>query len=283
MNTVTQALVRVRFVRDPDLRRVGIRGLVVAAWTSMLIVNLFAVYHYIDLGIVGWDTHAYWLAGNVDAPYSAAPNTHDAFLYSPAFLQVTWPLAQLPWPVFYLVWVTLEGLAFAWLVRPLPFRWAAPMWLAAVPEMLMGNVVGFLCVMLVLGVTRSWPWSFGLLTKVTPGGLGVVYLAGARQWRKALMAVGIALAIAAVSFLLSPDLWRQWVTFMLHTDGGKGSAAIRAGLAVVAVFLAGRFRQPWLLAPAALLSTPVIGWHTEHVAMLLALPRLVLHQMRGNA
>lgn len=67
----------------------------------------------------GYDSHAYWLAWRHPL-YGAAPTTPDAYLYSPAFAQLIWPLAQLPWPVFATIYSLLLLAILAWLLKPLP-------------------------------------------------------------------------------------------------------------------------------------------------------------------
>lgn len=268
-------------------RQTAVRRLTSTVWAgaTWVLMGYFAIFHvqqylpFGSLGGLGYDAHAYWLAGNVNRPYGATPGTADAFLYTPAFRQAIWPLTQLPWPAFFAIWVAIETAVFVWLVKPLPVRWAVPLFLLAVPELLRGNIAGLLCVALVLGVTRPWAWSLPLLTKIVPGVLGVVYLAASGTFRRAVGAVGVTLTVVAVSVLLSPDLWVQWVDFITTPGAGdaRSSALIRATIAALVVVIAGFFRQSWLLAPAVMLSTPVFGLHPEHAAFLLAIPRLVLH------
>lgn len=51
--------------------------------------------------------------------YGLPPNTADAYLYSPAFAQLIWPLAQLPWPLFVAAGAVAGFALYAWLLRPL--------------------------------------------------------------------------------------------------------------------------------------------------------------------
>ena len=109
----------------------------VMVWlVAVLTVNL-CVELVRKLGL-GWDSHAYWLAWR-GPMYDAAPNTVDAFLYTPAFAQLFWPLAQLPWPVACAVTVALPAFALAYLLRPLGVSWALPLWLIGLAETLSGQ------------------------------------------------------------------------------------------------------------------------------------------------
>ena len=68
------------------------------------------------------------------------------------FAQLIRPLALLPRPAFLSLWMVAETAVFVWLTAPLPLRWRVPVLLACVPEMLMGNVYGYLALALVLGM-----------------------------------------------------------------------------------------------------------------------------------
>src|SRR5207237_2518368 len=67
---------------------------------------------------------------------------------------------------------------------------------------------------IVLGFRWPWTWAFVLLTKVTPG-VGLLWFAFRREWRSLGIALGVTAAIAAVSFALRPDLWREWLDLLV--------------------------------------------------------------------
>ena len=114
--------------------------------------------------------------------YGLPPNTADAYLYSPAFAQVLWPLAQLPWPLFLAAWTVAGFALYAWLLRPLGRALAAPLLLFCLPQAMVGNIWPLLAVVLVFGFRRPGLWAFPLLTKVTAG-VGVVWFAARGEWR----------------------------------------------------------------------------------------------------
>jgi hypothetical protein len=221
-----------------------------------------------------FDGHAYWVTGQPDyVPYGSLPRTRDAFLYSPAFAQAISPLTWLPWPAFATVWVTAEACAFLWLLRPLGWKWALPLMLWCVPELAIGNVLGFLGVALVLAIHRPAAWSAMLLTKPTLG-IGAIWHVTRGEWRSFGVATTTTAAIVAVSFVVDPAMWSAWMWFLLDQTGeSAGFLPVRLLLALVLVVLAGRTGTAWLLAPALLIAAPVLGGSAS-LTILAAIPRL---------
>ncbi len=251
----------------------------VVAWlVAALTVNL-CVELVRKLGL-GWDSHAYWLAWR-GPMYDAAPNNVDAFLYSPAFAQLFWPLAQLPWPVACAITVALPGLALGYLLRPLGLFWALPLWTIGLAETLSGNIFWLLALCALWGLNRPWLWAVPALTKVTPA-LGPIWFAARREWRSLGTSVAATVAVVAVSFAISPDLWAQWFDFLFQhvgtTNAGLGSAwtlplVARAPMAVAVVVWGALTNRRWALPVAMMVATPVTSiacW-----VLLAAIPRLV--------
>ena len=133
---------------------------------------------------------------------------------------------------------------------------------------------------LVLGLRRPAVWSFLLLTKVTPG-ICLIWFAVRREWRALATAVLATAAISAASWLLAPDLWRQWIS-MLASDAAISLPAhralaipllIRLPLAALIVAWGARTDRPWTLAVGAWLSLPTL-W-PQSLAVLVAVPALL--------
>jgi hypothetical protein len=244
-----------------------------AVWILGLAFAASSVQFYVGSGTVGMDARAYWLTGHEHDLYTAAPKYAGAFLYSPAFALLVRPLTLLPWSVFLALWMVMETAAFVWLLAPIGWRWAVPALLWCVPEVVIGNVYAFLALAAVVGMRRPLAWAFPLLTKVTPG-VGVLWFVGRRQWWLFGRAVLGTLTIAAASLAIAPNLWADWVRFLLdHGSGGGVSVVLRVVAASVLVLVAARIDQRWLIAPAMLLATPVIAGISAFT-MLTSIPRL---------
>lgn len=249
------------------------RAAVIPVWLGSLFVAANAVRFYFTRHLVGMDAHAYWLTGSHQHLYGAAPQSADAFLYSPAFAQLIGPLTHLPWPAFVTLWIVLVSATFAWLLAPLGWRWGVPAFCWCVPEIAIGNIYAFLAAVVVLGM--RWPalWAFPILTKVTPG-LGPVWFAVRREWRQLTWALGGTLALAVISLAIAPRSWSDWVALLLSAQGGASMwLPLRLVAAVTLTIVAARLNRAWLLAVAMLLACPVIAG-VSALSILAAIPRL---------
>ena len=220
--------------------------------------------------------HAYWNVWRV-GPYALPPGSPDAYNYSPAFAQVIYPLTLLPWPAFLAIWSMLLLAALLWLLWPLPPRWR---WLAvayvAPPALLIGNIEAFLAVAAAVGLNRPAAWAFPLLTKVTPG-MGPVWFALRREWRRFGLSVLTTAAVVAVSYAVSPGLWVQWWHFVAEAPTPPTQAFypplwLRLVAAVGVVAWGARTGRRWALAVAMVLAMPL--WSSGVLVLLTALPRL---------
>ncbi len=252
------------------------------AWIAGIACTGYTVLTILDRG-VGVDAHAYWLAWR-GPMYTTAPGTPDAYLYSPAFAQALWPLAQLPWPAFAAAFVIGTGLLLAWLVRPVGWRWAIPLWLCGLPEIVSGNIFIFMAACAVLGFRKPAFWVLPALTKVAPA-VGPVWFLVRRQWRQLLVFVAVLGVIAGISYLASPELWQQWATFLVQhaaeSAGPIGSAymppaIIRFPVGLALVIWGALGDRRWTVPVAMLLCTPVL-W-LGSLTLLAAIPRIRLDQ-----
>lgn len=229
---------------------------------------------------IGWgyarDLYAFWAADPCQ-PYTTPVGVGFAYLYSPAFLQAFSPLQLLPFEIVSAVWL-VSGLVSLW--------WLRALWMLVIPgvssDLLLGNVNVFIALALVLSMRWPASWALPLLTKITPG-IGVVWLLASRRWRDLVVAIGATVGVTLVSFLLSPSAWADWIDLLLRSAESRGETtaqfaplSLRLALAGTAVVVAGVWRRPWLLAPAALVATPVI-WPAS-LALLTAIPRLAAHR-----
>lgn len=227
----------------------------------------------------GFDSHAYWMAWR-DGLYAAAPNVPDAYLYSPAFAQLMWPLVQLPWPVFATVYSLVLLGALVWLVRPLPRNLAIPLGIAGLNEVMAGNVFLIFAVVVVLGFQHPGGWAFVALTKLTPC-VGPVWFLVRRDWRHLAISSLVTAAVVLVSVGISPRLWADWLHFLSaysgQTSGSLGSSVmppltLRLPIALILVVWGALKNRQWTLPVAMVVATHVFG--LAACAVLLALPRM---------
>lgn len=198
-------------------------------------------------------------------PYREADyNSISGFYYSPPIAQLIYPFTLLPWPVFAMGMV---GLSFVALVL---LGGRAALLLSLIPfvhwELLGGNIN--LLLSLAVVVSFRWPaaWAFVVLTKVTPG-VGALWFLVRREWRSFGIAVGATLAVAAVSFLLAPGLWPQWIGSLAANAGVKISNTtfaldipllLRAPVCVALVVWGARTNRRWTVVASSALALPVI-------------------------
>lgn len=225
------------------------------------------------------DARAYWDPSISDPYAGAGVGAPGAYLYAPAFIQALAPLKGLPWPAFAFVWLAASAVVLYRLVGP------AAIVVALVPPVLMelqvGNIHLFLALAIGLGLRRPWMWGVVLLTKPTLG-IGLLWWATRREWRALAEALGATALVAAISFVLAPDLWRQWID-LLAQGAANGLPADYNGVIHVSIWLrlpvaaalvvwGARGDRRWTLGVAATLSLPVL-W-VNGLAVLLAIPLL---------
>ena len=137
--------------------------------------------------------------------------------------------------------------------------------------------------MIVVGFRRPGVWALAVLTKVTPA-LGVLWFAVRREWR-ALLEIGIVTAaIVAISLLVAPQLWREWLELLASSTGSStvpGSVPIpllvRLPVSVVVIVWAALGDRRWALPIGVLFAMPVIWWGSFAIlAACVALQRDVI-------
>lgn len=238
---------------------------------ALILVGLFRAFvYFVVQGIHPWtfagvDARAYWQVDLVH-PYAASGvGELSTYLYSPAFAQLLAPFGALPFEVFFGLWTVASVLVLAWLVRPWP--WAVPMLILPITyELFVGNIHVFMAAAIVLGLRRPAAWAFPALTKITPA-LGAAWFLARGEWRAFATALGVTLGVAAVSFVLAPTAWQDWIAFLLASPGRTELLLPRLVLAAALVVLGARTGRPWLVPVAAWLALPVI-WVNSWVLLL---------------
>ncbi|GIW19718.1 MAG: hypothetical protein KatS3mg065_0014 [Chloroflexota bacterium] len=236
-------------------------GLVVAAW----IIGGWWLLAQGEGGPV--DVRAYYLV-DPDHPYAGARvDAPNAFLYSPAFAQATAPLRLLPWDVFRTLWRAAELAALTALAGPatLACLFVGPI----ATELNVGNIHLLLAAAIVGGFRWPAAWSFVVLTKVTPG-IGLLWFAVRREWRALAGALVATLAVVALSALLAPGLWLDWIALLAReaTAPPRREWEVvmlplewRIAVAAVVVAWGARNDRRWAVPIGAFLALPVT-WYT---------------------
>ena len=213
-------------------------------------------------GGFGSDALEYWNT-HLDHLYAGYTVGALSYAYSPVFAQVIAPLQALPAPVFVAGWFTAQAVMLAWLVRPAPRGWAAVLVLFSLPDLLTGNIHIAMAFALVVGLRYPAILAFNVFTKLSP--IGYVWFALRREWRHLAVGIGTVLVLAAASFALAPDLWRQFVGVLWANQSGGDMTLIalpgpliRAPIAIVLAAWAARTGDQRLLPLATLLALPHI-------------------------
>jgi hypothetical protein len=147
-----------------------------------------------------------------------------------------------------------------------------------------GNVSLLLGVAIVIGFRWPAAWALILLTKITPG-IGLLWFAVRREWRQLAIALGATAAIAAVSALVMPAAWREWIDVIVANAGKGGTWAsvpvpllIRLPIAIAVVVWGARTDRYWTVPVASMLALPAL-WYGG-ISMLLAVIPLLPEQNR---
>jgi Glycosyltransferase family 87 len=180
------------------------------------------------------DDLAYWLAAQrlvagqpVYVTGEAAFEPY-AYHYTPPLAQVLAPLTLVLPTVAYLVGYRISELLAVWFIagrRILPML-ALIAFIPVAVELRFENVHLLMAVAVVLALSR-WPVLFAVaaIVKISPG-LGIVYLLLRRRWRDAAISVAVGLGICAISYLVAPGLWQEFVTSIGDRAGITGNSLI---------------------------------------------------------
>jgi hypothetical protein len=201
-------------------------------------------------------------------------NTIGAYPYSPAFAQLVYPLNLLPWPIFVAAWTALLLAAVFFLTGP---RLLLLGLVLGAMEIAGGNISLLLTVAIVAGFRYPWTWAFVILTKITPG-IGLLWFALRREWRQLGIALGATAAIVAVSYLLMPGAWQDWIALLAANTGKGGTWAavpipllVRGPIGVALLIWGAPRNQRWVVPIAAMLALPAL-WYGSLSMVLGVIP-----------
>ena len=225
----------------------------------IVVLIVFTVLRPVPAG----DAHAYW-AVDLANPYTRPVATQDAFTYPPPAALFFAVLGQLPFEVFEAIWTLAIGFALLWLTGP----WALAFLVLPVvaSDLYLGNIHVLLAAAVVGSLRRPGLWAIPLLTKPSVG-VGLLWYVARGEWRRLAVALGITAALGAAAFVIAPNLWGQWLDYVLSTglspDVGRAywvpiPLVIRLPAAALLVIWGARTNRPWTLPIAAMLGLPVL-------------------------
>jgi len=274
-------------------RRLPPLAVVVPALIGATLLVVVAVNRWTGPG----DEHAYWLAARrlIDGlplyDPAATPVTPFAYWYPPVVAQVIVPIALVvPDAVFSIGWIVLMLGCLWWLAGRDPLVALA---LVAFPpvaiEFWFRNVHLILAVLIVLAVrNRPVLFAVGAAIKIAPG-LGLAYELMRGHWRAAAIIALSGAVILAVSVVLSPESWREFVAILTSRGPADVSGflpvpyVVRAGaglaLAVIAARLSRRVGEP-LLVVAIVVALPTL-WTTALSTLVAIVPLVRDRQARS--
>lgn len=229
-----------------------------------VLTGLGFVFGLVLIAGMSWRTDAavYWLA-DLGHLYGGAEGQPLVFLYSPAFAQAFAPLRLIPLETFVVLWRVTELAVLTYCARWLTLPLLIVAWPIA-GELVVGQVHLILAGLVLL--TRRYPgvWAAVILTKPTLG-VGLGWYLGRRDWRGLAIALGVTLGVSAVSYLLAPSLWVDWVGVLRTSQPMTWQAfdwplALRLPLAGGLSYIAGVKDWRWLLPLAVMLALPTFWW-----------------------
>jgi hypothetical protein len=249
-------------------------GAVVAVSIWIVIVALAEPYDWSRVG-VGHDARPYWTAAFTQPYATSRVGAHDAYLYSPVFLELIAPLRALPWQLFMAGWTAVLIGATLYVVGPVLL---GPALLLALPEVVGGNITLLLGAAIVAGFRFPGAWAFPLLTKVTPGA-GLIWFAVRREWRALAVAAATMTGVLLLSSLYTPPReWLEWVRMLIANAGSpidSGSLplplVLRWPAALLIVAWGAHTNRRWVVPIAGLLALPVI-WYGSLSLLLAVIP-----------
>ena len=211
-----------------------------------------------------------WCYYNFDPSYTYDP--HGCFLYSPPVAQVMGVIQGImPFDTFSLLLRAAETIVLVAIAGPATFF---ALFIPAVAIELNAVNINLLIVgAVLLGFRYPFAWAFVILTKVSPG-VGLLWFAVRREWRNLAIALGATILVAGVSFVLAPDLWRQYLGG-LNTAPDESIFLIgwRLPIAAIVVIWGARTNHRWTLIVAVFLAMP--RWYYLTPVILVGLFPLV--------
>ena len=179
---------------------------------------------------LGWfaapvDGFGYWQTGTATALYPQVWSQVDTgnLLYPPPVAQLSAFLQPIGWPAFILMLTAATFAAFWYCAR----QWSLPLILIGIPWFLgigpeepakflgyalIGNLQWILAALTILALRHPAFWAIELITKVTTA-FGWWWHVLRGEWRAAAIGALATAIVVAVSFVLAPQSWIDYVGF----------------------------------------------------------------------
>jgi hypothetical protein len=265
-------------------RRLPPLGLVVLAGIGAVLLMVVATTRW----AVPSDEHAYWLAaqrlaaGQPLYDPNAFPGTPYAYWYPPPMAQVLAPFTSFASDLaFTAAWTVLLRACLGYLAdRQLLVALAMVAFVPVAVELWYRNIHLLLAVMAVIALRRNvLAWVPAAALKVTPV-IALAYLVAARRYRDAALVAGVGAAALAVSVVVSPGAWRQFIDVVVAQGGTSGASllpipfAVRFAIALALAMVGGRVggrRGETMLVAGLVIGNPTL-WMTAFSLLIALVP-----------
>jgi hypothetical protein len=246
---------------------------------------LFGVYLFVVIApvarTVGFDALSYW-GYPLANPYELTHGTMGSFVYSPVIARAFAPFSTVSWETFLVLWTSVLVASAIWLGGWRGDGWRRFGWLCALAfppvavELYHGNVHLLIAAAIALGFRWPIAWSFVLLTKVTPG-VGLIWFLVRREWRSLGIALGATAVLVAISLIVDPAMWSQWLDrellVSLRQPPSQPQIAVplwlRLPAAAALVAWGARTDRRWTVVVAATIAMPVLWFASLSVLAAL--------------
>ena len=214
-----------------------------------------------------YDARAYWEA--VPSHLYFAHWT-GGYVYPPPMALGLNVLHFISWPIYITAFTTATWLAFWYVTRAFaPIVLLASLALVpysggtVVSYLFLGNVQFIMAAAIVASIRLSSAWAIvPLLTKLVP--VSFVWFAIRREWRSFGVAVGLTGAVVAITFVVAPGIWFDFVRFLTTNMDASPlpmvpiAYPVRLLMAVALTAWGGLTNRRWTVPIAAGLAIPAL-------------------------
>ena len=219
------------------------------------------------------DVHAYWAADPHNLYVHGPGPADDAYLYAPSFEFVAGWWRGIPFEAYAAIWRAVLLAMLVYLAGP--FTLFALLTVPVASEINAANIQIPLALAVVIGFRWPAAWAFIILTKISPG-IGLPWFAIRREWRALGIAIVTTIAMAAISFVLMPRAWFEYVSLLTSHPAPSVSPYYlplwtRLPVALAFVVFAAFTGRRWALVVGATIALPVY-WITSSAMFVGVLP-----------